>query len=296
MTTVLLLFSGAVVAFIFARSLFSLLFSMQNYDLHKERLRQLNLAEKGEKTEDHATAQLIEQLTRPVVRHLLPRLKPIDNKKLELELRMNGWDQYLTPETYRALNIMLKATGVVALVALWPVEPFFAVIFFLLFFFLLGFLLRNGANNMREALFNEFPDFISIIQGYLMAGVPLTKAVEETIPYVGPEWQRLLKEFVMNCNLYSVPDAIDRLCDDVDIFEIKEFFSLIRLNLERGINIKDSFESQIEKVTEMHTESIINKINRRRIMTIVVQAPLFLCIFIVAGMPVFYSMMTFQTL
>lgn len=295
MTMILLLLAGAGVAFIFARSFFTLLFSMQNYDIHKERFRQLQQVDSGEK-EENSTAQFIERLTKPVVRHILPKLRPIDSKQLELELRMNGWDKYLSPETYRALNLILKTISVVALIGLWPIEPFFAIIFFLIFFFLLGFLLKNGANNMREALFNEFPDFISIIQGYLMAGVPLTKAVEETISYVGPEWQRLLKDFVMNCNLYSVPEAIDKLCEEVDIFEIKEFFSLIRLNLERGINIKDSFESQIEKVTEIHTEAVLNKINRRRIMTIVVQAPLFICIFIVAGMPVFYSMMTFQTL
>ncbi|RKO61860.1 type II secretion system F family protein [Caldibacillus debilis] len=295
MTIVFLMLGGAVIAFIFARSLFTLLFSMQNYGIHKERLRQLQRAGEG-KPEPDTASQLVETLTKPIIRYILPKLKPIDTNKLEKELRLAGWDRYFDPSTYRAMNILLKVAGVVALLAIWPIEPVFAVVFALLFFFLFGFLLKNGVKNVKEVLFNEFPDFISIIQGYLMAGVPLTKAVEETIPYVGDAWKGLLKDFVMNCNLYSVPEAIEKLCDEVDVFEIREFFSLVKLNLEQGINIKECFEAQAEKITEMQTEAMMNKIGRRQTMTIVIQAPLFLCIFVVAGMPTFYSMMTFQTL
>lgn len=295
MTIVFLMLGGAVIAFIFARSLFTLLFSMQNYGIHKERLRQLQRAGEG-KPEPDTASQLVETLTKPIIRYILPKLKPIDTNKLEKELRLAGWDRYFDPSTYRAMNILLKVAGVVALLAIWPIEPVFAVVFALLFFFLFGFLLKNGVKNVKEVLFNEFPDFINIIQGYLMAGVPLTKAVEETIPYVGDAWKGLLKDFVMNCNLYSVPEAIEKLCDEVDVFEIREFFSLVKLNLEQGINIKECFEAQAEKITEMQTEAMMNKIGRRQTMTIVIQAPLFLCIFVVAGMPTFYSMMTFQTL
>jgi len=294
-TIVFLMLGGAVIAFIFARSLFTLLFSMQNYGIHKERLRQLQRAGEG-KPEPDTASQIVETLTKPIIRYILPKLKPIDTNKLEKELRLAGWDRYFDPSTYRAMNILLKVAGVVALLAIWPIEPVFAVVFALLFFFLFGFLLKNGVKNVKEVLFNEFPDFISIIQGYLMAGVPLTKAVEETIPYVGDAWKGLLKDFVMNCNLYSVPEAIEKLCDEVDVFEIREFFSLVKLNLEQGINIKECFEAQAEKITEMQTEAMMNKIGRRQTMTIVIQAPLFLCIFVVAGMPTFYSMMTFQTL
>jgi Flp pilus assembly protein TadB len=295
LTNVLLMIGGAIIAFIFARSLFAFLFSMQNYGIHKERLRQLQLAGEG-KTERNSTAQLVETLTKPIVRYILPKLKPIDTAKLERDLRLAGWDNYFDPSTYRAMNLLLKVAGVVALFAIWPINPIFAIVFALLFFFLFGFLLNNGVKNVKEALFNEFPDFISIIQGYLMAGVPLTKAVEETIPYVGDTWKGLLKDFVMNCNLYSVPEAIDKLCEDVDVFEVKEFFSLVKLNLEQGINIKECFEAQTEKVSDMLMEAMLNKIGRRKMLTIAVQAPLFLCIFVVAGLPTFYSMMTFKTL
>lgn len=294
-TTILLMLCGAGVALIFARSLFAWIFSMQNHGIHKERMRQLQRVG-GEKVEEDSASQLVDTLTKPIIRHILPKLKPIDTKQLEKDLRLAGWDAYFTPAQFRAMNFLLKIAGVVALIALWPVEPFFAIIFFLLFTFLFGILFRNSLKNIKDALFNEFPDFIRIIQGYLMANVPLTKAVEETIPYVGDTWKKYLKNFVMNCNLHSVPDAIDILCDEVDVFEVREFFSLVKLNFEQGINIKECFSSQEEKILDMQTEVMINKIGRRRTMAIVIQAPLFLSIFAVAGLPTFFSMMTFQTL
>lgn len=295
MITILLIIGGGVVAFIFARSLFIMIFSMQNYDTHKERLKQLKRAD-TEKEDDDSTARFIRTLTNPIITYLLPKLKPKDTEQLQKDLRVAGWENIMDPSQYRALNILLKLAGVVALFAIYPISPLFAGVFFALGFFLFGFLFHNSINEKKKALFNQFPDFIRIIQGYLMAGIPLTKAVEETIPYVGDDWKPILKDFVLNCNVYSVPEAIDKLCYDTDIFEIREFFSLIKLNLEQGINIKESFESQSKKVSEMQMEVMLNKIERRQMMSKIVQAPLLLCMFASAGLPTFYSMMTFSTL
>ena len=95
-------------------------------------------------------------------------------------------------------------------------------------------------------------------------------------------------------NCYS--EAIDRLCEEVNVFEVTEFFSLVKLNLEQGINIKESFESQTEKVKEMQMEVMLKKIGQRQMMAKAIQAPLLLCMFAAAGLPTFYSMMNFTTL
>lgn len=296
MTQILIIIGAVIVAFIFARSFFMLLFSMQNYGTHKERLRQLQQADMELVDEENSTARFVSIITKPITTYLLPKLKPKDTEQLERDLKITGWDLYMDPAQYRALNILLKVIGVIALFAIYPISPLFAVVFFALFFFLFGFLFKNSITERNKALFNQFPDFIRIIQGYLMAGVPLTKAVEETIPYVGDDWKPILKNFLLNCNVYSVTEAIDILIDEVDVFEVREFFSLVRLNLEQGINIKESFESQTKKVEEMQLEVMLNKIGRRQMMSKIVQAPLLLCMFVAAGLPTFYSMMTFSTM
>lgn len=297
MTKILIILGAVVVAFIFARSFFAMLFSMQNYGTHKERLKQLQRADQDiEFEEEDSTARFVGTITKPITTYVLPRLKPKDTEQLERDLKIAEWDYLMDPAQFRALNILLKIVGVIALFAIYPISPLFSGLFFALFFFLFSFLFHNSISEKKKALFNQFPDFIRIIQGYLMAGIPLTKAIEETIPYVGDDWKPILKNFLLNCNVYTVSEAIEKLNDEVDIFEIREFFSLIKLNLEQGINIKESFESQTKKVQEMQMEVMLSKIGRRQMMSKIVQAPLLLCMFVSAGLPTFYSMMTFSTM
>lgn len=296
MITVLLTIGGAILALIFARSLLTVLFSMQNHGTHKDRMKQLRQAGGEEELEEDGTAKAIEAITKPVISYILPKIKPDDYESLERKLRFAGWDQTFNPSQFRAVGLLLKVAGVLALIVIYPISWMFAVVFFALLFFGINFLLNNTVNNKKEELFKEFPDFIQIIQGYLMANIPLTKAVEETIPYVGEEWSLMLRDFVLNSNVYSIPDAIDMLCDDIQIFEVQEFFSLVKLNLEQGVDIKESFESQSGKVKEMQMEVILKKIGARQMMAKAVQAPLILCMFAAAGLPTIYSMMNFTTL
>lgn len=289
MISILLILGGGVAAFIFARSLFIMLFSMQNYTVYKERMKQLQKQNSVEG--ENGASVFVDKITKPVIQ-LFPSIKPKNYKELERDLKFIGWNRYMDPIQYRALNLVFKVIGVVGLFALYPISHLFAVIFLILGFFLFGFLFKNGVSEKKKHLFNQFPDFIRIIQGYLMAGMPLTKAVEETIPYVGEDWKYILKDFVINCDLHSVPEAIDKLCEDVNVFEVREFFALIKLNLEQGINIKECFESQSHKITEMLMESMLNQINKRSAMSKIAQAPLLICMFVAAGLPTFNSLMS----
>src|SRR5690625_845105 len=295
MMQILLIIGGAILTFIFARSFFTLVFSMQTHKTHKERMKMLR-QEGEEETDDERLSKAIDLITKPVVRFILPNFKPTPTEDLERDLRFVGWDQYLSPAQFRSVDLLLKTIGVISLFVFFPMGWFFSLVFFVLFFFMFKFLFNNSIKILKEELFKEFPEFIQIIQGYLMANIPLTKAVEETIPYVGDEWKLILRDFVLNSNVQSLPDAIDTLCDDVNVFEVREFFSLVKLNLEQGINIKESFESQNEKIKEMQMEAMMKKIGQREMMAKIVQAPLLLSMFAAAGLPTFYSMMNFTTL
>jgi hypothetical protein len=82
----------------------------------------------------------------------------------------------------------------------------------------------------------------------------------------------------------------------VDIFEIQEFFSLVRLNIEQGINVKESFDGQREKVVDMQFEAMMGKIGQRQMMATVLQGPLLITMIVSFGLPVLYSMVNFTSL
>lgn len=291
---VLLLVGGAVTVFFFSKSLFGMMFSMDSDRQHQKRMRQLKFTEDGKKSE--GTAEMINTVTSPVIKHILPKLKMRDKDTLNRDLKMAGWDKNFNAEQFQALNIILKIVGVVMGALLFNIAWQMAIVWFVLPFFGFNFFFKNSLKERKKRIFNEFPNFIRIIQGYLTAGIPLAKAVEEAMPYMSPEWKIIMKDFVINTNLLSVQDAIQKLNEEVDIFEIQEFFSLVRLNIEQGINLKDSFDGQREKVVDMQFESMMNVIGKRQLMGTMLQGPLLLTMIVSFGLPILYSMVNFTSL
>lgn len=292
---ILLMVGGATTVFFFARSFFGMMFSMDSHRQHQKRMRQLKFTEDGRKSSD-GTAEMINTVTTPIIKYLLPKLRMRDKDKLKKDLKIAGWDSNFTPDQYIAMDIILKIVGVILGGLLFNVSWQMAVIWFALPFFGFGFFFNNSIKEKKKKIFNEFPNFIRIIQGYLTAGIPLSKAVEEALPYMSPEWKVMMKDFVINTNLLSVQDAIGKLNDEVDIFEIQEFFSLVRLNIEQGINVKESFDGQREKVVDMQFEAMMGKIGQRQMMATVLQGPLLITMIVSFGLPVLYSMVNFTSL
>lgn len=290
MMNIVFILAGALLFFFFSRSLFGMMFSMDDYRNHQKRMRQLQFTDEG-KAKIESTEKAIETVTSPVIQYLLPFLKKTDTEKLKRDLKISGWDTYYTLEQFVAMRLILKGIAVVSGILLYQIAPFFGVVGFLVFFFGFSFLMKNAAEENRKKIFNSFPGFIRIIQGYLSAGIPLATAIEESFPYMSPEWKVIMKKFLVNANLLSLSDAIARLNEEIDIFEIQEFFSLVKLNLEQGIDINESFSSQREKVLDMQYEVILNKIGQRQIMATLVQAPSLLALFVAFGLPTFHSMM-----
>lgn len=292
---ILLLVGGAVMVFFFSRSFFGMMFSMDSQRQHQKRMRQLKFTEEGRKTSE-GTAEMIDTVTSPIIKHLLPKLRMRDKEALKIELKMAGWDKNFNPDQFIAMDIILKIVGVLLGAVLFNVSWQLAAVWFVLPFFGFSFFFNNSLKERKKRIFNEFPNFIRIIQGYLTAGIPLAKAVEEALPYMSPEWKAIMRDFVINTNLLSVQDAIQRLNEEVDIFEIQEFFSLVRLNIEQGINVKESFDGQREKVVDMQFESMMNVIGHRQLMATILQGPLLLTMIVAFGLPVLYSMVNFNSL
>lgn len=279
-------------AFFFLRNMFLLIFSMENYSIHRKRMKQLNF----EKKDDASINDLVDTVTKPIIQHVFTRFKPRNLEELERNLRMAKWDKYFTPIQYRALNLILKTLGVVAFLLFYKSSMFIAVIWAFILIFAIDILFKNSVTNRRERLFNDFPDFIRIVEGYLTANMPFPKAVEESIKYVGVEWQPILKQFVIECEIKSIDEALEFLKEEVNLFEMREFISIVKLNLDQGGDAKDSFSAQAEKIRELQMDLIAMKIGKRRTMAIMIQGPLLICNFVVLGLPTVHSMLNMSSM
>jgi len=266
---------------------------MENYSIHKKRLKQLQF---NKKKEDMEMSELVDTVTKPVINHVFSRFKPKNLEELEADLRMARWDKTFTPIQFRALSLLLKVIGVFAFLILFNSSSLFALIWGGILFFGIDVLFRNSLKNRKEKLLNDFPDFIRITQGYLTANIPFAQAVSESIKYVGEEWKPILQNFVVNCEIKSIDEALEELKKEVDLFEMREFVSLVRLNLEQGGDAKESFNAQAEKIREMQMDMIAIKIGKRQTMGIILQGPLLLCNLLVFGLPTIGSMMNMSTM
>ena len=280
-----------VFLFFFTRNILMILFSMENYSIHKKRMKQLRFEQKKN---DMEMQELIEKVTEPVIKHVFTRFKPKKLDDLEPMLRLAKWDKIFTPIQYRALNLLLKAVGIVAGVVLFSASWFIALVWFLALFFGMDFLFKNSITNRKERLIRDFPDFIRITEGYLTANLPFVQAVSESIKYVGEEWKPILQNFVVECEIKSMEEALDNLKREVDIFETREFVALVKLTLSQGGDAKESFTAQADKIRQMQMDAIAIKITKRRTMGTLIQAPLLICNLAVFGLPTVGSMLNFS--
>jgi Flp pilus assembly protein TadB len=165
-----------------------------------------------------------------------------------------------------------------------------ALIWAVALIFGIDFLLNNSAKNRKDKLLAEFPDFIKITEGFLDAGFTFTKAVENSIKYVEIEWQDYLKKLLIDSELYGIDSSLENFKNDLNLFEVKEFVSIVRLNLEQGGSAKESFLSQADRVLEIRKNVLLMKIGKRQIIGTMLQAPLLLCNIMVFALPVVKSM------
>jgi len=284
---IILALLALVTIFLLARNVFNIIFAMENYNMHKKRLKQLQFSKKKEEAD---VSDLIDKVTKPVILYVLPKLKPRNLDQLERDLRMAKWDKFFSPIQYRALSITLKVIGIVVGALLYSQSIPIAIVWAGLLIFLMDFLMRNTVKNIKSNLLRDFPDFIRITEGYLSANLTFADAVEESIKYVGEDWVPILKRFVVETRMSSISKALEGLKKDADLFEVREFISLINLTLEQGGDASESFTAQADKIREMQLDMIAMKIGKREIMSSIVQGPLLLCNILVIGLPAVSSM------
>ncbi|CCL32213.1 TPA: hypothetical protein ACSVPQ_002740 [Clostridioides difficile] len=274
------------------RNMLRILFHQEDESLHKKRLKQLQKTEKR-KSEQEKNKEFIEKITTPVSTYILPKIdKKKDLTQLEKDLKMCNWDKYFTPATFISLDITMKILAVIIGLIVYSIANLIlALLWGSIIFFILNFLLKNAVKEKKLKILSGFPDFINVVQGFLVSDMTLVKAIESSIPYVGTEWSKLAQEFVIDSKTNSQEKCIEIIYEKIDIFEVRELWSLIKLNSEQGINIKECFSNQAKKITDLNMELIHKKINTRQIMATLVQAPLLLLLLIAISLPMVSQML-----
>ena len=277
----------------------SLVFDIQEQGASKMRLRQLQNMKVKENVEFKEIMDLIskkgDSIIMPRIKMLFPSIGKIDRERLQRNLVLTTWDDTFTPETFISCVWTLRVVGCIALpfslLCLNGELKIIGIAISVALLIGLEWWLNSSVKSIQDELFSEFPDFIRIVSGYLSADIPLVQSIQDSIKYVGDAWEPILKTFVIDCENKSVDTALENMKNTVDLFEIKEFISLIKLTLEQGGKAKDGFLEQADKIEELQRNNLILKIGKRKMMGTVVQAPLLLVNMVIISLPTLSSAM-----
>lgn len=281
-----------IVFFIFTRNLLTVLFRMEHEGVKNKRLKSLNFEGSRIGQSDEAnTREFLNKVSDPVIRYILPHFKFKGNEQINKDLDFVGWGKYMRAEQFRALTVIMRIIGVIAIVLLWGVLWPVALLIGSSLLLGLPFFLKMDVDEKKAEMLSEFPEFIRLTQGYLAANQTLTDSVERTLPYVAENWRPVLENYVTNAKIKSEREALEIMKEEVNIPEVRELLSLIRLSMDQGVNLYDSFENQHEKVRSIQLSAMMKKIHTRKNMAILVQFPILLMIFVALGLPTFTMVM-----
>ena len=250
----------------------------------KELLKQEKKLAKGEA--NPAVKAFINTITAPVAETIFHLFPPADTSKLRRKLYIVGWSQYFTPMQFLAFRVEMAAVGVVLLYLMYSQSKMFALLLFAVFAIGPNFLLNNSYNNRNEQILLHFPETIRVMSGYLSSGMILPRAVSETAKSASPEWKEILNTFSVKCDTESIGDAIEWIKNEVDILEAREFFAVVKLTVQLGHSVRDGFTEQADLIQELLRNAMQKKIEKRKVLATVVQAPIFLCIIGAFALPV----------
>lgn len=262
----------------------------------KSRLKQFN---KGVKKDSLSTKETFEDLADifrakifPKISKVLPSLRIENLEQLEKDIQFIGWDDTFTAESYIAVCLALRVGGVALGGIIMTMGSYMIVVGIIvigLCCFLLDFMFKGEVKNKNELLFRDFPELVRIISGYLVAGMDLVRAMESSVKYVSDEWKPIINQFVLDCNTKGTTAALDVMATAVNMFEVREFVSLVKLTMEQGGDAKESFAAQADKVASMQKDLFLLKIGKRKTMATMIQAPMLLCNMAVIAIPTMIS-------
>lgn len=275
-----------------AKTLIDLISSTLDSSVTKSRLKQFS---KGVKKDSASTVDTINDLTAsirsdlfPKLQKLLPSLRIENVEQLDKDIKFIAWDDTFTAESYIATNLILRIVGVILGLLLATMGGYMIALGAIVFAacaFLLDYMFKAEVKGKNEALFKYFPDLVRIISGYLVAGMDLVRAMENSVRYVSDDWKPVINQFILDCNTKGTTAALDVMSNTVNMFEVREFVSLVKLTMEQGGDAKDAFAAQADKVAQMQKDQFLIKISGRKTLATMIQMPMLLCNMAVIAIP-----------
>jgi len=280
----LLLSLLALASFWFFNSLFQALFkTMRGY--HLRRRRELARLFRRQEEED-----IIQRLTAPVIKHLLPHFPFKVKRTLQNDLDLIGWTPRLTVLQVQALRLLAWFSGMGAAVPLWaagkPELKVLAVLAAFAGFFIVDSFILSKVKKVKSGIIAEFPDFVEVVQAKLYADLPLDRAFMESLEHAGPHIRPLLRSFIQDANVVSNMDyALDRLAEKSGLFEVKEFVSLVKLSMDMGDSARDSFGHLADKLRLLKLKLLEARIEKKRMLSLLAPFVPILIILALVGLP-----------
>ena len=275
-----------------AKTFVDLISSTLDSSITKSRLKQFS---KGVKKDSASTVDTINDLTAtirsdwfPKLQKLLPSLRIENVEQLDKDIKFIAWDDTFTAESYIATNLILRIVGVIVGILLAMMGGYMIACGAIVFAgcaFLLDYMFKSEVKGKNEALFKYFPDLVRIISGYLVAGMDLVRAMENSVRYVSDDWKPVINQFILDCNTKGTTAALDVMSNTVNMFEVREFVSLVKLTMEQGGDAKDAFAAQADKVAQMQKDQFLQKISGRKTLATMIQMPMLLCNMAVIAIP-----------
>lgn len=261
----------------------------------QRRMNQLNALDQKVLDNDAQARQLIDAVSDPAIKYLFPRIKMKDSWEKNRDLKLLGWDKYFTAEKYTATNLTLKIVAVVAFLLLASFNLMIATLWALVLGFIMDLFYFTQIDEKKNQLLMEFPDFIEVLEGYLSAGYDFVRATEAAIP-VTKHWQPLLKEFAVIAQYENLKTGFKYLYDMVDIFEVREFISILQLGVEQGLDMAENISHQTARIEELHSLAFTKKIANRQVMAVLVQGPLLLTVLVAFSLPTVTQMFSLNSM
>lgn len=274
----------AMSSFWFLNSLFQALFKTQR-GYHLRRSRELTRLFKRQAEED-----ILQRLTAPVIKYLLPYIPFRTKRSLLNDLELIGWTRRLTVPQVHALRLLAWAAGGAAAAMLWFTgRTEFRVLAGLAVFiglFIVDSLILSRVKKVKNGIINEFPDFIEVVQAKLYADLTLDQAFMESLDHAGPYIRPLLRSFILDANVVGNTDyALDRLAEKSGLFEVKEFVSLVKLSMHLGDSARDSFGHLADKLRLLKLKLLEAKIEKKRMLSLLAPFVPILIILALLGLP-----------
>lgn len=266
------------------------IFNEERMEGKGKRLNKLRFNDKHLDKDDDLK-QFIDKATNPFL-FLVPQSYK-ENISLAKKLDITGFNNYVSTAQYTIINWFMKIMGVLCFVFLVKASFIQALIGFALFFFAPDFLLTNDYNEKKKRILAEFPNIIKSLSCFLNADLAFVDAIRNTLVYSKDIWRPYLKLFINDCEMYNQKTAINNICERLDIFEIKDFFTMVLLGLEKGINLKESFEMQSDRMNAMYRQSMLDIITKREMFATLIQAPMLLGIIVAFGLPLAGELLSF---